>query len=64
MIIKLKAVMKLTALSRPTVYRLIALGQFPKQVSLGERSVGWVEEEVMAWISKKIEMRNPLENKI
>jgi prophage regulatory protein len=29
--------------------------EFPRPVSLGGRSVGWVEEEINEWLEKKIE---------
>ncbi|MBK8102736.1 MAG: AlpA family transcriptional regulator [Cellvibrionales bacterium] len=58
MLIRLNKVIAATSLSRPTIYRLIKDGDFPKQVPLGGRSVGWVEEEVIAWIRQKIEMRD------
>ncbi|MEZ9416539.1 helix-turn-helix transcriptional regulator, partial [Vibrio sp. 10N.261.49.A5] len=40
-IIRLPEVMRITGLSRPTIYRRIAEGTFPKRVSLGERAVGF-----------------------
>lgn len=30
---------------------------FPKPVSLGARSVGWVEEEVEAWLAARVSQR-------
>ena len=36
--IKLQAVMNITGLSRSTIYRYIADGHFPRQVSLGTRN--------------------------
>lgn len=56
-IIRLKAVMAMTGLARSTVYKYIALGEFPKPVRLGGRSVGWLEEEVCQWIRSKVEAR-------
>ena len=56
-IIKLEKVKGLTALSRTTIYRLIADGKFPKQIKLSERSSGWVEQEVMDYLDKCIEKR-------
>jgi len=49
-IIKLYKVQELTALSRATIYRLIKIGKFPKQIKLSERSSGWVEDEVMEYL--------------
>jgi prophage regulatory protein len=53
-ILRLPAVRALTGLSRSTVYEKISAGEFPKGISLGARSVGWLESEVQAWIFKKV----------
>lgn len=57
-LIRLKEVMRVTGLARSTVYKYIAEESFPKPVSLGERCVGWVDDEVQDWIMAKIEERN------
>jgi prophage regulatory protein len=41
-------------LSKSAVYVRIAQGTFPKPVSLGGRSVAWVEAEVTAWMNARI----------
>jgi prophage regulatory protein len=33
----------------------ISRGEFPLQVSLGPRAVGWIEAEVDAWLTAQIE---------
>ena len=53
-IIKLPAVKQLTTFSSATIYRLMSMGTFPKQVKLAERSSGWLLEEVNAWVNNKI----------
>jgi prophage regulatory protein len=57
-IIRLKEVIESTGLARSTIYKYIAEETFPKPVSLGERSVGWVESEVHDWILARIEERD------
>lgn len=57
-IIRLKEVTNSTGLARSTVYKFIAEGTFPKPVPLGDRCVGWVEEEVHDWIMVRIEARD------
>lgn len=47
--IKLAKVKEYTALSTSEIYRRIAGGEFPKQVTLGPKSVAWIESEVVAW---------------
>jgi len=53
-IIRLPEVKKCTGLSRSTIYDLIGKGQFPRQVVLGARAVGWVEEDIANWIVHRI----------
>jgi len=54
-ILRLKAVLAVIGLSRATLYQLIKEGRFPKQISLtGDRSVGWLEEDVQNWLSRRI----------
>ncbi|WP_129972395.1 MULTISPECIES: AlpA family transcriptional regulator [unclassified Pseudomonas] len=57
-IIRLKDVIDSTGLGRSTVYKYISEGTFPKPVSLGDRCVGWVENEVHDWILARIEERD------
>lgn len=47
--IKLAKVREHTALSTTEIYRRIAAGEFPKQVTLGPKSVAWIESEILAW---------------
>jgi prophage regulatory protein len=56
-IIKLPEVKAITTFSRSTIYRLIALGKFPKQIKLAERSSGWIKQEVEDYIENKINDR-------
>lgn len=56
-LIKLKEVMQKTSLGHSSIYKFIAEGTFPKQVSLGAKSVAWVESEVDDWIIQKINNR-------
>jgi prophage regulatory protein len=52
--LRLPQVLDRTGLSRTTLYLRISEGEFPKQVSLGARSVAWVEAAVENWISGRI----------
>lgn len=54
-ILRLSTVKNRTGLSRSTIYLRMQQGTFPKQISLGGRAIGWVEEEIEAWVSKQIE---------
>lgn len=46
---------QVVGLSRSTIYRLIDEGQFPKPLRLGPNSVRWSENELQAWITKRLE---------
>lgn len=43
----------MNGLSRTTVYRSMAEGHFPRQVSLGARAVGWRESDIDKWLSER-----------
>ncbi len=46
-----------TRLSKPTIYKLIRQGEFPKQLRLCANKVAWLEREVAAWIAMRAEAR-------
>jgi prophage regulatory protein len=52
-ILRLPDTMSKIGLSKPSIYRLMKLGQFPQPIALGERARGWVESELDAWIDQK-----------
>jgi len=53
-ILRLREVIRLTGLSRPTIYRRISAGTFPKQIMLGERAVGWRAHEINQWLESLV----------
>lgn len=53
-LLRLPAVRQLTGLSRSEIYRQMSLGHFPAKVNVGQRAVGWVENEIAAWIEARI----------
>ncbi|WP_135382101.1 helix-turn-helix transcriptional regulator [Vibrio tasmaniensis] len=53
-IIRLPELLRLTGLSRPTIYRRMNAGTFPKQIMLGERAVGWRAHEVNHWLESLV----------
>lgn len=46
-----------TGLSRSTVCVRLERGRFPRPVSLGARTVGWIESEVDEWMRERIASR-------
>ncbi len=57
-IIRLQKVMEMTGLGRSTVYKYVSDSWFPKPISLGGRSVGWLESEVADWILSRVSERD------
>ncbi len=49
-LLKIKEVIKLTRLSKTTIYQMAKDGQFPKPMKLGKRSSGWFEHEIEQWM--------------
>jgi prophage regulatory protein len=56
-IIRLPATSQKTGLSRSTIYALIARGEFPKQIKLSPRSIGFLESEVDQWLADRASAR-------
>lgn len=59
-LLRLPEVTQITRLSRSSIYSYINAGIFPKSVSLGARSVAWVESEVLEWIDSRIQERDQI----
>jgi prophage regulatory protein len=57
-ILRRKQVEERTGLSRSTIYLRIQEGEFPKPINLGARAVGWLENEIEAWLTEKVENRD------
>ena len=54
--LKLRQVREMTALSSATIYRMMATGEFPRQIKIGAASkngaVVWSERDVLGWMRK------------
>ena len=61
-VIKIAKVKELTALSAPSIYRLMKNGTFPKQIKLAERSSAWFLGEINDWIETKRNIRDGSES--
>lgn len=48
---------ELVLYSAQHIARLEAAGKFPKRVKLGQNRVGWVEQEVLDWLQKRMDQR-------
>lgn len=52
-VLRTKAVVKATGLSRTTLWRLERRGDFPKRIRLGPNSTGWIQSEIQEWIESR-----------
>ena len=50
-IMRFKEVREVTGLSKTTINRFEKEGRFPSRVSLGQRSIGWFEEDVQTFLT-------------
>jgi len=53
-IIRLPEVKNTTGLSRSTIYLYMSKGIFPKSISLGTRTIGWLKSDVERYLEDRI----------
>ena len=51
-------VMKLTGLSRSSIYLAVSKEEFPKPIKIGRRAVGWPNDVIEKWVQKLKEKNN------
>ena len=51
--LRLHEVLRLTGLSRSSLYRKVSAGEFPASVNLGERAVAWRYRDVRGWMDSR-----------
>jgi len=56
-IIDWKTLKTMVPYARQSIGRLEAAGKFPRRVRLSEHRVGWVYDEVVAWIEERMSLR-------
>ena len=49
-VLRTRDVADVTGLSRVTIWRLERAGDFPNRIRLGQNSVGWLQDEIEAWL--------------
>ena len=57
-ILRLNQVMEVTGLSRSSIYSFIKQKQFPIQVNIGKRAVGWYSEDISSWLNERIQSQS------
>jgi prophage regulatory protein len=48
---------RLSGLSRSTRWRLEREGKFPHRLRLSANTVGWLEDEILAWLRERAQLR-------
>jgi prophage regulatory protein len=57
-LIKLDKVKEITTFSTSKIYSLLGEGNFPLRISLGAKSVYWVEAEINEYMKEKMSHRH------
>lgn len=52
-ILRLNQVTEAVGLSRASIYRLMKINLFPKNITIGIKAVGWIESEIEMWITER-----------
>jgi len=52
-----------TGLARSSIYKRMKARTFPKQIQLGPRTMGWLEDEIEAWLTECVKKSRPEESK-
>lgn len=52
-ILRLPEVKRRTGKSRSSIYLDISKGIFPQSITIGSRSVGWLESDIQQWIDMR-----------
>jgi prophage regulatory protein len=55
-ILRLPQVCEVTGLCRSMIYQMEADSRFPRRVKIGVRAVGWLDNEVHAWLIRRVAM--------
>lgn len=56
-ILRLPEVLEKTGVRRSSIYAWMKDGSFPKQIKMGLRASGWIEQEVDEWIKRQASRR-------
>ena len=51
-ILRIRDVVKIVGMSKATIYRRAARGEFPEALKLGPGAVGWRESAIVQWMDE------------
>jgi prophage regulatory protein len=57
-LLTLREVTEVTRLAKPTLYRMIKAGTFPRQIHLATQRVAWLRSEVLDWVERQAAARD------
>lgn len=57
-LLKLNRVLDLCAISRSTLYEMVARNEFPGPVQVGVRAVAWRQRDIFEWIESRPQATN------
>ena len=52
-ILRINEVKNITSMSNSTIYELIKTNKFPRPKRIGKRAVGWLENDIQAWLDSR-----------
>ena len=55
-IIRFPQLREITSLSRSTIWRMEANGDFPRRIRVGARGVGWRLSDINSWLTSRPEL--------
>jgi prophage regulatory protein len=53
-LLSIAEVSEITKYRKSSIYNKVRLGEFPRPISLGERSIAWLESDIYDWIEERI----------
>ena len=53
-LLRLPQVLNTVGISKSTLYQLVARGDFPKPIKIGQRTSAWPESAIRQWIEQRI----------
>lgn len=56
-LVRMPELLQRTTLSRATIYRRMARGEFPQSIAIGQNSAAWYASDVEKWLAAPMEWR-------